>query len=38
VTRLRELHARWTGATRPGRPGRRPGRTASRGGARKTRG
>ena len=38
VTRLRELHARWTGATRPSRSGRRPGRTASRGGARKTRG
>ena len=38
VTRLRELHARWTGATRPGRSARRPGRTASRGGARRTRG
>jgi deoxyribonuclease-4 len=38
VTRLKELHARWTGATRPGRAARRPGRTASRGGARKTRG
>jgi deoxyribonuclease-4 len=38
VTRLRELHARWAPATRPGRPARRPGRTASRGGARRTRG
>jgi hypothetical protein len=38
VTRLRELHARWAGATRPSRSARRPGRTASRGGARKTRG
>jgi deoxyribonuclease-4 len=38
VQRLRDLHARATGATRPGRSARRPGRTASRGGARKTRG
>jgi deoxyribonuclease IV len=38
VQRLKELHARATGATRPGRSARRPGRTASRGGARKTRG
>ncbi|HEU4449767.1 MAG TPA: deoxyribonuclease IV [Gaiellaceae bacterium] len=38
VARLRELHARWTGATKPGRAGRRRGRTASRGGARRTRG
>jgi deoxyribonuclease-4 len=38
VSRLRDLHARWTGATRSSRSGRRPGRTASRGGARKTRG
>jgi deoxyribonuclease-4 len=38
VQRLRELHARATGATRPGRSARRPGRTASRGGARRTRG
>ena len=37
IGRLRDLHARWTGATRPGRSARRPGRTASRGGARKTR-
>jgi len=37
VQRLRDLHARSTGATRPGRSARRPGRTASRGGARKTR-
>ena len=38
VQRLKDLHARATGATRPGRSARRPGRTASRGGARKTRG
>jgi deoxyribonuclease-4 len=38
VHRLKELHARATGATRLGRSARRPGRTASRGGARKTRG
>lgn len=38
VGRLKELHARWAPATRPGRSARRPGRTASRGGARKTRG
>jgi deoxyribonuclease-4 len=38
VRRLKDLHARATGATRPGRSARRPGRTASRGGARKTRG
>jgi deoxyribonuclease-4 len=38
VQRLKELHARATGATRPGRSARRPGRTASRGGARRTRG
>jgi deoxyribonuclease-4 len=38
VQRLRDLHARATGATRPGRSARRPGRTASRGGARRTRG
>ena len=38
VQRLRELHARATGPTRPGRSARRPGRTASRGGARRTRG
>jgi deoxyribonuclease-4 len=38
VRRLKELHSRATGATRPGRSARRPGRTASRGGARKTRG
>jgi deoxyribonuclease-4 len=38
VRKLRELHARWTGARRPGRSGRRRGKTASRGGARKTRG
>ena len=37
VQRLKDLHARATGATRPGRSARRPGRTASRGGARKTR-
>ena len=34
----RDLHARATGATRPGRSARRPGRKASRGGARRTRG
>jgi deoxyribonuclease-4 len=38
VRRLKDLHARATGATRPGRSARRPGRTASRGGARRTRG
>jgi len=38
VQRLKDLHARATGATRPGRSARRPGRTASRGGARRTRG
>lgn len=38
VGRLKELHARWAGSTRPGRSARRPGRTASRGGARRTRG
>jgi deoxyribonuclease IV len=38
VQRLKDLHARWAGSTRPGRSARRPGRTASRGGARKTRG
>jgi deoxyribonuclease-4 len=38
VQRLRDLHARWTSSTRSGRPARRPGRTASRGGARRTRG
>ena len=38
VKRLKDLHARATGATRPGRSARRPGRTASRGGARRTRG
>ena len=38
VQRLRDLHTRATGATRPGRSARRPGRTASRGGARRTRG
>jgi deoxyribonuclease IV len=38
VRKLRELHARWTGARRPGRSGRRRGKTASRAGARKTRG
>jgi deoxyribonuclease-4 len=38
VQRLKDLHARAIGATRPGRSARRPGRTASRGGARKTRG
>jgi deoxyribonuclease IV len=38
VQRLKDLHARALGATRPGRSARRPGRTASRGGARKTRG
>jgi deoxyribonuclease-4 len=38
VRRLKELHARWAPATRPGRSARRPGRTASRGGARRTRG
>jgi deoxyribonuclease IV len=38
MRKLRELHARWTGAKRPGRSGRRRGRTASRGGARRTRG
>jgi deoxyribonuclease-4 len=38
VQRLKDLHARATGATRPGRSARRPGRTAPRGGARKTRG
>ncbi|MGH3038753.1 MAG: deoxyribonuclease IV [Gaiellaceae bacterium] len=38
VQRLKDLHARATGATRPGRSARRPGRKASRGGARKTRG
>ncbi len=38
VQRLKDLHARAMGATRPGRSARRPGRTASRGGARKTRG
>jgi deoxyribonuclease IV len=38
VRRLKDLHARAAGATRPGRSARRPGRTASRGGARKTRG
>ncbi len=37
VQRLKDLHARATGATRPGRSARRPGRKASRGGARKTR-
>ena len=37
VQRLKDLHARATGATRPGRSARRPGRTAPRGGARKTR-
>lgn len=37
VQRLRDLHARWTASTRAGRPARRPGRTASRGGARRTR-
>ena len=37
VQRLKDLHARATGATRPGRSARRPGRTASRGGARRTR-
>ena len=37
LKRLKDLHARATGATRPGRSARRPGRTASRGGARKTR-
>jgi deoxyribonuclease-4 len=37
VQRLKDLHARWAGSTRPGRSARRPGRTASRGGARKTR-
>ena len=37
LQRLKDLHARATGATRPGRSARRPGRTASRGGARKTR-
>ncbi len=38
VKRLKDLHARATGATRLGRSARRPGRTASRGGARRTRG
>jgi deoxyribonuclease IV len=38
IQRLKDLHARATGATRPGRSARRPGRKASRGGARKTRG
>jgi deoxyribonuclease-4 len=38
IQRLRDLHARWAGATRPGRSARRPGRTAPRGGARRTRG
>ena len=38
VQRLKDLHARAAGATRPGRSARRPGRTAPRGGARKTRG
>jgi deoxyribonuclease-4 len=38
VQRLKDLHARATGATRPGRSARRPGRKASRGGARRTRG
>jgi deoxyribonuclease-4 len=38
VRKLRELHARWTGARRPGRSRRRRGKTASRAGARKTRG
>jgi deoxyribonuclease IV len=37
VRKLRELHARWTRARRPGRSARRRGKTASRGGARKTR-
>src|SRR5215210_5303769 len=35
VRKLRELHARWTGAKRPGRSGRRRGKTASRAGARR---
>lgn len=38
VQKLRDLHARWTGATRPGRRSRRRGTKASRGGARRTRG
>jgi deoxyribonuclease-4 len=38
VRKLRELHARWTGAKRPGRSGRPRGRKASRAGARRTRG
>jgi deoxyribonuclease IV len=38
VRKLRELHARWARATRRSRSGRRRGRTASRAGARRTRG
>jgi deoxyribonuclease-4 len=38
VRKLRELHARWTRGAKRRRSGRRPGRTASRGGARRTRG
>jgi deoxyribonuclease-4 len=38
VRKLRDLHARWTGAKRPGRSARPRGKKASRGGARRTRG
>jgi deoxyribonuclease IV len=38
VRKLRELYARWTRGAKRRRSGRRPGRTASRGGARRTRG